>query len=163
MLIAASPQSARTNAMTTTLPPEEQPCEPAVEQRVTLRRHLRAAPIAAVALTLGAALPSTAAAAVPRLELRVAKPIRDEPKVPGAMTVGGRTYRIGIEHRGQSSQAFRRFGRAGCSRTCSGASIATRATCADPRTATSPAGGHSTHPCSATSPFTGRIAQRSPR
>ena len=38
--------------------------------------------------------------------IRAAKAIRDEPKVPARLTVGGRTYRVGIELRGQSSQAF---------------------------------------------------------
>jgi hypothetical protein len=73
--------------------------------RPLLRRHFRAAPIAAVALALGAAAPA-AAADVPRLDIRAAKAIRDDPKVPARLTVGGRTYRIAIELRGQASQAF---------------------------------------------------------
>ncbi|MGI8780068.1 MAG: VTC domain-containing protein [Solirubrobacteraceae bacterium] len=73
--------------------------------RPLLRRHFRAAPIAAVALALGTPGPSVAAD-VPRLDIRAAKAIRDDPKVPARLTVGGRTYRVGIELRGQSSQAF---------------------------------------------------------
>lgn len=73
--------------------------------RPLLRRHFRAAPVAAVGLALGAAAPAMAAD-VPRLDIRAAKTIRDDPKVPARLTVGGRTYRIGIELRGQSSQAF---------------------------------------------------------
>jgi hypothetical protein len=72
---------------------------------MSLRRHLLAAPVAAVALTLGAAAPA-AAADLPRVDIRASKAIRDDPKVPGRLTVGGRTYRIGIELRGQTSQAF---------------------------------------------------------
>jgi hypothetical protein len=73
--------------------------------RPLLRRHFRAAPVAAVGLALGAAAPAMAAD-VPRLDIRAAATIRDEPKVPARLEVGGRTYRIGIELRGQSSQAF---------------------------------------------------------
>lgn len=73
--------------------------------RPLLRRHFRAAPLAAVGLALGAAGPAMAAD-VPRLDIRAAKTIRDDPKVPARLTVGGRSYRIGIELRGQSSQAF---------------------------------------------------------
>ena len=73
--------------------------------RPLLRRHFRAAPIAAVALALGAAAPA-AAADVPRLDIRAAKAIRDDPKVPARLSVGGRTYRVGIELRGQASQRF---------------------------------------------------------
>jgi hypothetical protein len=102
--------------------------------RRLLRRHFRAAPAAAVAVALGAAAPAaadtpgsdpgrapstapagswqdeaparaaSAAAAVPRLDLRAARRIRDEPKVPARLTVGGRTYRVEVEWRGQSSQ-----------------------------------------------------------
>jgi hypothetical protein len=71
--------------------------------RRLLRRYFRAAPVAAVALALGA---DAAPAAVPKLELAAAKAIRDDPKVPGRLTVGGRTYRIGVELRGSSSQRF---------------------------------------------------------
>jgi hypothetical protein len=71
--------------------------------RRLLRRHFRAAPAAAVALALGAAGPA-AAAEVPRLDLRAAQAIRDEPKVPARLTVGGRTHRVEVEWRGQSSQ-----------------------------------------------------------
>jgi CotH kinase protein/VTC domain len=73
--------------------------------RPLLRRHFRAAPIAAVALALGPAAPA-AAADVPRLDVRAAKAIRDEPRVPARVTVAGRTYRVGIELRGQASQRF---------------------------------------------------------
>jgi hypothetical protein len=73
--------------------------------RPLLRRHFRAAPIAAVALALGAAAPATASE-LPRLDIRAAKAIRDDPKVPARLSVGGRTYRIGIELRGQASRAF---------------------------------------------------------
>jgi hypothetical protein len=71
--------------------------------RPLLRRHFRAAPLAA-ALALGVAAP--AAADVPRLDLRTAATIRDDPKVPARMTVGGRTYRVGIELRGEASQLY---------------------------------------------------------
>jgi CotH kinase protein/VTC domain len=71
--------------------------------RRLLRRHFRAAPAAAVALALGAAVPA-AAADVPRIDLRAAKAIRDEPKVPARLTIGGRTHRVEVEWRGQSSQ-----------------------------------------------------------
>jgi hypothetical protein len=73
--------------------------------RPLLRRHFRAAPVAAVALALGAAAPA-AGADLPRLDVRAAEAIRDDPKVPARLTVGGRTYRIGIELRGNSSRAF---------------------------------------------------------
>jgi hypothetical protein len=73
--------------------------------RPLLRRHFRAAPVAAVALALGAAAPAMAAD-IPRLDVRAAKTIRDDPKVPARLKVGGRSYRVGIELRGQSSQAF---------------------------------------------------------
>jgi hypothetical protein len=75
--------------------------------RPLLRRHFRAAPVAAVALALGAGAPA-AVADVPRLDIRAAKTIRDDPKVPARLSVGGRTYRVGIELRGQTSQTFRK-------------------------------------------------------
>lgn len=53
-------------------------------------------------LALGLAAP--AAADVPRLDIRAAKAIRDEPKVPARLIVGGRTHRMGIEVRGQGTQ-----------------------------------------------------------
>lgn len=62
---------------------------------------MKAALLAAV-LALGLAAP--AAADVPRLDVRTANAIRDEPKVPARLTVGGRTHRIGIELRGQGTQ-----------------------------------------------------------
>jgi hypothetical protein len=74
--------------------------------RPLLRRYFRAAPAAAVALGLGAATAPAAAAELPRLDVRTAGAIRDEPKVPGRLTVGGRTYRVGVELRGQASQRF---------------------------------------------------------
>ena len=43
---------------------------------------------------------------MPRLDIRAAQTIRDDPKTPARLTVGGRSYRVGIELRGQSSQAF---------------------------------------------------------
>ena len=55
---------------------------------------------ASLALTLAA----PAAAEIPRLDVRTAKQIRDEPKVPARLTVGKRTHRIGIEVRGQGTQ-----------------------------------------------------------
>ena len=55
---------------------------------------------AILALTLAA----PAAAEIPRLDVRTAKQIRDEPKVPARLTVGKRTHRIGIEVRGQGTQ-----------------------------------------------------------
>jgi hypothetical protein len=73
--------------------------------RHVLRRHFRAAPVAAVALALGAA-GSAAAAPVPRVEIRAKQAIRDDPKVPARLLVGGRSYRVEVERRGQSSQAF---------------------------------------------------------
>jgi hypothetical protein len=75
--------------------------------RPVLRRHFRAAPVAAVGLALaaGAAAPA-AAASVPRVELRAAKQIRDSPEVPARLSVGGRTYRVEVELRGSSSQRF---------------------------------------------------------
>lgn len=73
--------------------------------RPVLRRHFRAAPFAAVAIALGAAGPA-AAAELPRMDVRTAAEIRDDPKVPARLTVGGRTYRVEIEHRGRSSQLF---------------------------------------------------------
>jgi CotH protein/VTC domain-containing protein len=82
--------------------------------RPLLRRHFRAAPVAAVGLALAAAAPaaadvpgaSAAAADVPRLHLRSSKAIRDEPKVPARLSVGGRTYRVEAEWRGQASQLY---------------------------------------------------------
>jgi CotH kinase protein/VTC domain len=73
--------------------------------RPLLRRHFRSAPAAAVALALGAAAPA-AAAEIPRVDVRTAHTIRDEPRVPARLTAGGRTYRIEIELRGQTSQRF---------------------------------------------------------
>ena len=58
----------------------------------------------AAALALGVAAP--AAAALPKLDVRVAEQIRDDAKVPARITAGGRTFRAGIELRGHSSQAF---------------------------------------------------------
>jgi CotH kinase protein/VTC domain len=69
--------------------------------RPLLRRHFRAAPAAAVALALGAA---PAAAELPRVDIRAAQTIRDEPKVAARLTAGGRSHRVGIELRGQASQ-----------------------------------------------------------
>ena len=64
------------------------------------------APIAiAAALALGAAAPA-AEAAIPRLDIRVAEKIRDDPKVPARIKAGGRTVRAEIELRGSSSQMF---------------------------------------------------------
>ena len=57
----------------------------------------------AVILALGLAAPA-AAADVPRIDIRAATAIRDEPKVPARLTVGGRTHRMGIEVRGQGTQ-----------------------------------------------------------
>ncbi len=71
--------------------------------RPMLRRYFRSAPTAAVALSLGATAPA-AAAEIPRVDLRAAQTIRDEPKTPARLTVGGRTYRVEIELRGQASQ-----------------------------------------------------------
>lgn len=62
--------------------------------------------LALLVATLALGLVAPAAADVPRLDIRTAKAIRDEPKVPARLTVGKRTYRIGIEVRGQNSQAF---------------------------------------------------------
>ena len=75
--------------------------------RPLLRRHFRAAPVAAVALALGAAAPAVAAD-VPRLDIRSAKTIRDEPKVPARLSVGGRSYRVAIELRGRAPRRSRR-------------------------------------------------------
>jgi len=73
--------------------------------RPLLRRHFRAAPAAAVALALGLAAPA-AAAEVPRLDLRAEKKIRDDPKVDARLRVGGRTYRVEVEWRGDSSIVY---------------------------------------------------------
>jgi CotH kinase protein len=67
-----------------------------------LRALIAAVP--AAALALGAAAP--APAALPKLDIRVAKTIRDNPKVPAHIKVGGRSVRAAIELRGSSSQAF---------------------------------------------------------
>jgi CotH kinase protein/VTC domain len=85
--------------------------------RPLLRRHFRAAPAAAVALAVGAGAPAAAAdaprapassspAAAPTVHLRSSKAIRDEPKVPARLTVGGRSYRVEVEWRGQASQLY---------------------------------------------------------
>jgi hypothetical protein len=67
-----------------------------------LRALIAAVP--AAALAIGAAAP--AHAALPKLDIRVAKKIRDDPKVPARIMVGGRSVRAEIELRGSSSQAF---------------------------------------------------------
>lgn len=56
-------------------------------------------------LALGIGAPS-AAAEVPRLDIRAAEKVRDDPKVPARLMLGGRTHRIEIELRGQTSQTF---------------------------------------------------------
>jgi hypothetical protein len=58
----------------------------------------------ALALAGVACAPAAAAAELPRLHIRVAEPIRDDPKVPARVRLGGRAYRAGIELRGQQSQ-----------------------------------------------------------
>jgi hypothetical protein len=63
------------------------------------------AALPAVALVLGGAAPA-ASAALPKLDIRAKKKIRDDPKVPARVKAGGRTYRVEIELRGNSSQAF---------------------------------------------------------
>jgi hypothetical protein len=63
------------------------------------------AALPAVALLLGAAAPA-APAALPKLDVRVAKKIRDDPKVPARIKAGGRTVRAEIELRGSSSLMF---------------------------------------------------------
>ena len=60
-----------------------------------------------LAAILALILAAPAAADVPRLDIRTAKQIRDEPKVPARLTVGRRTHRIGIELRGQGTQLHR--------------------------------------------------------
>ncbi len=60
--------------------------------------------VATLAVLLVLALAAPAAADVPRIDIRAAKAIRDEPKVPARLTVGGRTHRIAIEVRGQGTQ-----------------------------------------------------------
>ncbi len=60
--------------------------------------------VAALAVLLALALAAPADADVPRIDIRASKAIRDEPKVPARLTVGGRTHRIGIEVRGQGTQ-----------------------------------------------------------
>lgn len=62
---------------------------------------MRTIPLAALLVLV---LAAPAAADVPRLDIGSAKAIRDEPKVPARLTVGGRTHRIGIELRGQGTQ-----------------------------------------------------------
>jgi hypothetical protein len=71
--------------------------------RMNLRALIAALP--AVALVLGGAAPA-ASAALPKLDIRAKKKIRDDPKVPARVKAGGRTYRVEIELRGNSSQAF---------------------------------------------------------
>jgi hypothetical protein len=71
--------------------------------RPLLRRYFRSAPVAAVALALSA---DAAAADVPKLSITAKQEIRDDPKVPAKLKVGKRTYRVGIELRGSSSQRF---------------------------------------------------------
>jgi hypothetical protein len=64
------------------------------------------APLAVgVALALGAAAPA-AQAAIPTVNVRTAKQIRDDPKVPARIKAGGRTVRAEIEYRGSSSLMF---------------------------------------------------------
>jgi hypothetical protein len=67
---------------------------------------LRIASTAALALALGAAAAPAAAAEVPRIELRAAKAIRDDPKVPARLIADGRSHRVEVELRGSASQAF---------------------------------------------------------
>ena len=71
--------------------------------RPLLKRYFRAAPVAAVALALTA---EAAAADVPKVSITAKQQIRDDPKVPAKLKVGKRTYRVGIELRGSSSQRF---------------------------------------------------------
>ncbi len=71
--------------------------------RPLLKRYFRAAPVAAVALALTA---EAAAADVPKVAITAKKQIRDDPKVPAKLKVGNRTYKVGIELRGSSSQRF---------------------------------------------------------
>jgi hypothetical protein len=66
---------------------------------------LRAFTAAAVALFFGATAPA-APAALPKLDVRAAKQIRDDPKVPARIKAGGRTVRAEIELRGSSSLMF---------------------------------------------------------
>jgi hypothetical protein len=73
--------------------------------RPLLRRHFRAAPLAAVALALGAAGPA-GAAQVPRVDIRTAGAIHGDAKVPARLTVAGRTHRVQIKLRGGSSRQF---------------------------------------------------------
>jgi hypothetical protein len=64
------------------------------------------APLAVAAmLALGAAAPA-AQAALPTLDIRAAKQIRDDPKVPALIKAGGRTIRAEIEYRGSSTLMF---------------------------------------------------------
>jgi hypothetical protein len=66
---------------------------------------LRALSAALPLLALGVLAPA-APAALPKLDIRVADEIRDDPKVPARIKAGGRTVRAEIELRGSSSQAF---------------------------------------------------------
>src|SRR5918992_2505385 len=67
--------------------------------------RFRAPTAIVVTLALGAAAPA-AEAAIPRFDIRVAKQIRDDPKVPARIKAGGRTVRAEIELRGSTSQMF---------------------------------------------------------
>src|SRR5918992_6308949 len=67
--------------------------------------RFRAPTAIVVTLALGAAAPA-AEAAIPRFDVRTAKQIRDDPKVPARIKAGGRTVRAEIELRGSSSLAF---------------------------------------------------------
>ncbi len=73
--------------------------------RPLLRRHFLAVPaVAALLLAPGAA---PAEAKLPKLDIRTSEKIRDDPKVDARMTLNGkRRFRLGIELRGNSSQAF---------------------------------------------------------
>ena len=69
----------------------------------------RAPTAVAVLLALGATAPA-APAAIPKLNIRAAEQIRDDPKVPARIKAGGRSVRAEIELRGSSTLAFPKRG-----------------------------------------------------
>ena len=73
------------------------------------RMRLRAPAAVAVAAAIGATAPA-APAAIPKLDIRAAKQIRDDPKVPARIKAGGRGVRAEIELRGSSSLMFPKQG-----------------------------------------------------
>jgi hypothetical protein len=65
-------------------------------------RRLAIGLAAGALLALGAAVP--AGAQIPRIDVRASGPIRDQPRTPARLIVGGRAHRVEIEVRGETSQ-----------------------------------------------------------